>query len=113
MRHEIDEHVHAGTACREASQAAAEAAAARGRARSALSVTASDEPDIASAAISGVTAPKMASGTAQKVVGDGEEEIAGHQPARPTADVEGLDDRLEPLAEKDRIGLCLRRGRWH
>jgi len=37
------------------------------RARSALSVTMIDEPDMAAAAISGVTSPDMASGTAIKL----------------------------------------------
>src|SRR5271165_3392460 len=50
-RHEIDEHVHRPTPF-------------AWRARNALSVTRIDEPDIASAAISGVTNPKIASGTA-------------------------------------------------
>ena len=46
-RHEINQHVHG-----------------RSLARNALSVTEIDEPDIASAAINGVTAAKIAIGTA-------------------------------------------------
>lgn len=50
-RHQIEQDFHqAGSLCR--------------RARKALSITSSDEPDIATAAISGVTRPAMASGTA-------------------------------------------------
>ena len=50
-RHKIDQHFHQGvsrTVC----------------ARNALAITRMDEPDIASAAISGVTYPMIASGTA-------------------------------------------------
>lgn len=50
-RHQIEQDFHqAGSLCR--------------RARKALSITRSDEPDIAAAAISGVTRPAIASGTA-------------------------------------------------
>lgn len=50
-RHQIEQDFHqAGFLCR--------------RARKALSITSSDELDIAAAAISGVTRPAMASGTA-------------------------------------------------
>lgn len=50
-RHQIEQDFHqAGSLCR--------------RARKALSITSSDDPDIAAAAISGVTRPAMASGTA-------------------------------------------------
>lgn len=50
-RHQIEQDFHqAGPLCR--------------RARKAFSITSSDEPDIAAAAISGVTRPAIASGTA-------------------------------------------------
>lgn len=50
-RHQIEQDLHqAVSLCR--------------RARKALSITSSDEPDIAAAAISGVARPAMASGTA-------------------------------------------------
>ena len=57
-RHEIDQHVHG------ARPRGARALRARRRARSALSVTRIEEPDIAAAAISGVTKPAIAIGTA-------------------------------------------------
>ena len=44
-----------------------EVSSATRRARSAFSITRIDDPDIAAAAISGVTTPLMASGTARKL----------------------------------------------
>src|SRR5215216_1185930 len=55
QRHQNDEHFHHGLRC------------ATRRARSAFNITSSEEPDIASAAISGVTNPAMAIGTARKL----------------------------------------------
>ena len=54
----------------------------RRRARNALSVTRIEEPDIATAAISGVTEPAIAIGTAIGVVDHREPEVLPHQPAR-------------------------------
>src|SRR5215475_1428828 len=50
-RHEIDQHVHATSL-------------GRARTRSALSVTRMEEPDMAAAAMNGVTKPAIATGTA-------------------------------------------------
>src|SRR5262245_53070806 len=63
---EVDEHVHAGLGLGwSAGATACGAGSARRRAaRSALSVTISEEPDMATAAISGVARPAMAIGTA-------------------------------------------------
>jgi len=61
-RDKIDEHVHVGftLSLRNKSRAVR----ARGFARNELSVTSSEEPDMAMAAMSGVTKPAIAIGTA-------------------------------------------------
>ena len=65
QRHEIDEDVHGRTAtARGTSFDAATAARGIRRSRKALSVTRIEEPDIAAAAINGVTKPAIATGTA-------------------------------------------------
>ena len=55
QRHENDEHLHHDLPC------------ATRRARSAFSITSREEPDIAAAAIRGVTTPLMAMGTANRL----------------------------------------------
>ena len=55
QRHQNHHHFHHGLPC------------ATRRARSAFSITSSEEPDIAAAAISGVTTPLIAIGTASKL----------------------------------------------
>src|SRR5689334_18774046 len=64
--HKVDEHVHAGLrpACSAGVAGCGTASLRRRAARNALSVTISDEPDMAMAAISGVASPAMATGTA-------------------------------------------------
>ena len=66
QRDQVDEHRHAGTV-RPLGTAVERDAVPRGRARSALAVTVIEEPDMASAAISGVTRPKIARGTAKRL----------------------------------------------
>lgn len=61
QRNEVDEDVHDRFPTERRGAGASEC---RDRARSALSVTSNDEPDIAAAAINGVTKPAIAIGTA-------------------------------------------------
>jgi len=65
QRNEIDQHRHAATSAGDGVGRAVDGVRnARGRARTALTVTVTDETDMATAAISGVTTPNTASGTA-------------------------------------------------
>ncbi len=91
---EIDQHVH---------QPRSPACADPNLRRSALAVTTIEDPDMARAAMSGVTKPAIAKGTATTLYSAETQRILHHGAMGALRDPERVRHRLQPLTEENRI----------